>query len=294
MRTVTIIGPGRVGRALTIALPRDKYRIEQLVARDADAALLLSRNEDVNIPIRSLSELELISSDLIFITTGDGQIADVAAKLVGLVGPGTVVVHTSGSLSSAILSPVSECGCNVGSLHPLVSISSPVLGAERFRGAYFCVEGNASAAAVGREIVTDLGGISFSVDTEKKALYHAAAVMACGHLVALTQVAIEMMSKCGLDQEFARAIVLPLIESTVQNLKEQEVAAALTGPFARADVATFERHIEILRKSDMPGVLELYLELGDVSLGLALKQGADPAAVNDIRERISMAKREAR
>ena len=54
---------------------------------------------------------------------------------------------------------------------------------------------------IAEKLVTDLGGKSFSIETKYKTLYHASAVTACGHLVALLDVAFEMLSKCGLDEE---------------------------------------------------------------------------------------------
>ena len=72
---------------------------------------------------------------------------------------------------------------------------------------------------LGKEIVRDLGGKSFSIRTEDKPLYHAAAVMVSGNVVALFDVALEMLGDCGLDRKTARAVLLPLIASTVRSLQ---------------------------------------------------------------------------
>jgi predicted short-subunit dehydrogenase-like oxidoreductase (DUF2520 family) len=138
------------------------------------------------------------------------------------------------------------------------------------------------------QIVSDLGGKPFTIISEKKALYHAAAVLSCGHIVALIDASIDLISKCGPNKGFAKDIILALVRSTLNNLESQNNSDALTGTFARADVATFERHLSALREYATKDVTEAYLILGEMSLDLALEQGADREAVNTIRHRISM------
>lgn len=270
MVSVSIIGVGRVGGALAIALPKDKYAVDNLIGRDETAAE--------------------ISSDVVFITTQDSEIAAVAESLVGQLKPGTLVFHTSGSNPSSILDALKDTGCKTGSIHPLVSVSSPELGPERFRGAYFCVEGEPEAVTVGKQIVADLGGKPFAIDTKFKTLYHASAVTACGHLVALFDAAVEMMTKVGLSDADAKEILLPLVTSTVQNLGEQTTAAALTGTFARADIETFTRHLGALNQYVSDDLLEIYLLLGERSLELAAKQGVSPERIDTLRTKVSVAK----
>ena len=101
---------------------------------------------------------------------------------------------------------------------------------------------------MGVEIVKTLGGKPFVVDRDKKALYHAAAVMACGHVTALIDLANTMMAKCGIEGEKASDILFPLIDSTIENIKKQGTAAALTGSFARADAGAVERHINVIER----------------------------------------------
>jgi predicted short-subunit dehydrogenase-like oxidoreductase (DUF2520 family) len=128
------------------------------------------------------------------------------------------------------------------------------------------------------------------VETSKKTLYHAAAVTGCGHLVALFDAAVEMMTKCGLSEEDSKKVLLPLVKSTVQNLGEQNTAAALTGTFARADTETFVRHLQVLNTSVSEELLEIYLLLGERSLELAAKQGISAERIEKLRAKVSIAK----
>ncbi len=116
------------------------------------------------------------------------------------------------------------------------------------RGAFWSVEGDRSALRLGKEIVRDLGGKSFSIRSEDKSLYHAAAVMVSGNVVALFDVALEMLAECGLDRKTARAILLPLIASTVRSLETKTPEESLTGTFSRGDVETVKRHLAAMKK----------------------------------------------
>ena len=277
MVSVSIIGMGRVGGALRLALPAEKYSIDHVIARSGNDAT-------------KLSDISEITSDVVFVCTQDAEIVNAAAALAPLLRGSPVVLHTSGALASSILASLHEQGCAVGSMHPLVSISRPELGPERFRGAYFCVEGDDRAVETARQLVDDLGGRPFTIDTKHKTLYHAAAVTACGHFVALFDAAVEMMTKAGLAAEQAKEILFPLLLSTVQNLGGQSTAAALTGTFARADIDTFTRHLTALNEVGDEDLLEIYLLLGERSLELAAKQGVSPARIETLRAKVAVAK----
>jgi predicted short-subunit dehydrogenase-like oxidoreductase (DUF2520 family) len=121
---------------------------------------------------------------------------------------------------------------------------------------------------VGNEIVRDLGGKSFSIRSEDKPLYHAAAVMVSGNVVALFDVALEMLSECGLDRKTARAVLLPLIASTVRSLQTKSPEESLTGTFSRGDVETVKRHLAALKNKKPAEALDLYRLLGRRSLKL--------------------------
>jgi len=291
MRKVSIIGVGRLGGALAIALSKTGYEIENLVSRKRENAQRIIEFIEPKPRILAETDLSKISSEIIFITTQDFEIESAAKNLAENLQNKPFVFHTSGSLSSEILKDVRKIGCRVGSIHPLVSISDSVLGATRFRDVYFCVEGDPEAVQTAKKIVKLLGGKSFSIKSEYKALYHASAVTACGHLIALIDVAIEMLTKCGLAENQAKETLLPLIKSTIENLDEQTTAEALTGTFARADVETFEKHLQILRENVSVEATQVYLQLGTRSAHLAEEQGADRKKLDELRNKISLAKK---
>lgn len=288
---ISIIGAGRLGGALAIALNKKNFSIDNLIARNYETAEKIAELINPKPRILPADNFSEIASDIILIATQDSAIETVAARLADRLNTKPFVFHTSGSLSSEVLRRLKSAGCSIGSIHPLVSISDALLGADRFAGAYFCVEGDAEAVKTAEAIVGRLGGKSFYVAPEYKTLYHASAVTACGHLVALIDAAIEMLMKCGLSEKDARAILLPLVKSTVSNLENQTTAEALTGTFARADLETLRRHLEILRANVAPETLEIYLRLGERSLPLAAAQGASRENLEKMRRQILLAKK---
>ena len=286
--TVSIVGSGRLGTALARALTVSHYEIEALVSRKIVHARRAAAMVGSATIALSAKELEALpGSKVILITTPDGEILDTAERIAALnASPrGRTVLHTSGALAAAeVLAPLAAAGFATGSLHPLVSISEPRSGAEKLRGAFYCVEGDAAANRVARSIVKDLQGHSFHIASNSKPLYHAAAVMASGHVTALVALATEMLVECGLDEKTARRVLLPLLESTVANLSVSEPATALTGTFARGDLVTVRRHLQALSNQRLAAALAAYKVLGRHSLELAKKRIAAETREQILRE----------
>ena len=293
--TVSVIGAGRLGTALALALASAGYCLEAVVARRLTraqkAARLFTRRP---LALSGAQLAKLPETELILITTPDDVITLIAGRLAASqkdVRPGRTVLHTSGALSSEVLAPLAALGFHIGSLHPLVSVSDSLSGATNLREAFYCLEGDRAALRVARAVVRDLGGQSFSINSRNKALYHAAAVMASGHMIALFDMAAEMLARCGLDQNRARHVLMPLVASTVRNLLSSDPARALTGTFARGDLETVRRHLEALNANGFSDALKAYKLLGRRSLELAKQNGADAAAVKKIANALDRAAR---
>jgi predicted short-subunit dehydrogenase-like oxidoreductase (DUF2520 family) len=280
------VGAGRLGTALAIALAESGYRISALVTRRREHVLKAGALLDVFGVLLTSNKLnKLPPTDLVIIATPDDQIELVARELSPITSSQAkvrTVLHTSGALSSTILSPLAELGWRTGSIHPLVAVSEPRSGAKALRGAFWCIEGDKEAIRSAQRIVHDLKGQSFSLAAKHKPLYHAAAVMASGNMVALFDVALEMLGQCGLGAKEARRVLLPLVESTMRNLSVSQPARALTGTFARGDLATVKRHLEALSASDISDALELYRLLGKRAVALARENGVEPKVLRKI------------
>lgn len=288
--SISIIGAGRLGQALAIALQSMGYPLLSLVARrhqKAEKAVTLLDGTKPRPQALGANHLQdLPSTDVILIATPDDAIEDTARKLAQTaVGKSRrTVLHTSGALSSEVLSSLETAGFQTGSIHPLVSISEPVSGAVALRGAFYCLEGTRRAKLLAESIVRDLGGHSFTIKPESKALYHAAAVMASPHVTALLDLATEMLAACGLSKRNAQKVLVPLLESTVSNLQASTPQKALTGTFARGDIATVRRHLEAMSARELSAALDVYKLLARHSVSLAEKNGLDASLSDQIRK----------
>lgn len=289
--SVAVVGAGRLGSALALALGRNGYRVVALVARRAARARLAARALSPRPLALDATQLDLIpdTTDLILVTTPDDQIAQVAARLAEVAAArraprptraARVALHASGALASDALAPLGSQGYSLGSLHPLVSISDPAEGARNLRGAFYCLEGEARALRAARNIVRALGGQSFSVAARDKSLYHAAAVIASGHTVALFSLAAELLARCGLGDARARRVLLPLLASTLGNLRAHAPDEALTGTFARADLRTVRKHLAALQAAgDVHDATAIYALLGERSLRMAARRNKFDSSV---------------
>lgn len=225
--TLRVIGPGRAGSALALALGQTGWEVEPPIRRGDDLAHAA------------------IGVDLLVIATPDGVVGEVAAAVTP--APGTVVAHLAGSLGLDVLSGHHH----TASLHPLVSIPRPDIGARRLReGAWFGVAANGPGARrLIDQAVSDLNGRSVEVGDDDRAAYHAAACIASNHLVALLAQAERVAAVAGVPLE----AFLDLVRGTVDNVELMGARRALTGPVARGDEATLDRHREALDPGERDG-----------------------------------------
>lgn len=279
-KSITFIGAGRAGRALANAFERAGHVIDGHIVRSASP---------VGTRQMEWSDTLRIESEVVFIATQDAGIDHAAEQLERAIGENRpVVYHLSGALSSDVLESLRSVGCAVGSFHPLVSLNGADEG-DPFGGVYFCLEGDPSAVDLASTFVAELGGHAFAIPSDAKPLYHAAAVTACGHLVALVDVALEMLTACGVDRDAAKDVLMPLMLGTLRNIDSDDTVKALTGPFARGDAGTVGSHLDAFRSRVSANAVEIYLALAERSIELA-SNIADPVRLDELRSRILLAK----
>jgi predicted short-subunit dehydrogenase-like oxidoreductase (DUF2520 family) len=141
-----------------------------------------------------------------------------------------------------------ELGAGVGSMHPLQTFTGTNV--PSLEGRVFALEGDPCAVQLGRLIARSLGGLPVRIAGEKKVLYHAAAAMAAGHVLALEEAATQWLVSVGMTRREAMRALLPLTRQVLDNFKRLGPRAAWTGPLARGDYKTVAAHLHALR--DLP------------------------------------------
>jgi predicted short-subunit dehydrogenase-like oxidoreductase (DUF2520 family) len=108
----------------------------------------------------------------------------------------------------------------------------------------------------------------FDVPEEARAAYHAAASISSNFLVALEETAAELLERAGIEE--GRELLVPLVLRTAANWAERG-PDALTGPIARGDEATVERHLAAIEAS-APELADAYRALAERTRALAARR----------------------
>ncbi len=247
--SLAIIGAGRVGRALGRLLRQLDWEIGAVVTRGEASARRAVRFIGAGKASAGMTR-QILASRVILIATPDDEIAVVALELARIGEEelrGRVVLHTSGGLGSDVLDALRKHGAAVGSMHPLQSFSGVAV--PSLEGKVFTIEGDAPAVQVARRIARALGGSPVRIAGSKKLLYHAAAAMAAGHVLAVEEAAAQLLVSLGMRRNEAVRALLPLTRQVLENFKTLGPRAAWTGPLSRGDYEVVRAHLDALRES---------------------------------------------
>ena len=240
---LAVVGRGRLGMALCAALRAAGVHVQGPLGRDEP-------------PHRA---------DAVLLCVPDAEIPAAAAAVAGLA---PLVGHTSGATPLADLAPAG--GTSFG-LHPLQTFSGAE-GLDAFSGVGCAVGGETAAAlAFASDLARDLGMRPFEIADSHRPAYHAAASIASNFLVTLEAAAEQVAAGAGLEPAEARALLAPLVRTTVENWSELGPERALTGPVARGDDATVARQRAAVAEI-APASLALFDELAARTRALAAQE----------------------
>lgn len=290
MKTVAIIGAGRVGGAVGRLLAQAGYAVTAVVSRSRETAerarVFIGAGAAMTDPVKAAA-----SADIVLIATPDGAIKNVCDSIAAGKGfrAGAVVVHMSGAQTLDLLEGAKSAGAYRAVIHPLQSIPSRELGERNIPGSYFRIETDPDASSIARQLVKALGGIElvmpkWSSDKGSAALYHAGAVAVSNFFVALVDFGLRYYQALGADRNDALKAVLPLIKGTLANIESAGIPDALTGPIMRGDVETVKGHLRAMAER-APELLPLYRELARHTVMVAQeKNSIDPQTAADIQK----------
>ena len=266
--TITIVGPGRLGKALAEALANAGYRLDEIVFRDSGKQRKSSRDSALKLTRRLHAHgVELgkagFSAEVIWFCVGDSSIASVATAIAQQrEWKGKTVFHSSGALSSRELSVLRRAGAHVASVHPLMTFVHG--GAEATFEVPFALEGDAAALRIARGIVRSLGGESIKISPANKPLYHAFGAFLSPLIVANLALAERIGIKAGVPRRLVRQAIAPILATTVFNYITLGAAGAFSGPLVRGDVNTVHKNLRALRS--VPGAEDVYRALARSAL----------------------------
>jgi pantoate--beta-alanine ligase len=194
--------------------------------------------------------LDADDPELVLLCVPDRAIAEVS----GAIAPGPWIAHVSGATPLAALDPHAR---RFG-MHPLQSFSK-ARGPEQLDGAWAAVSAEGeNAHTTGFWLAETLGLRPFELDDDSRAAYHAGAAVASNYLVTLRQAAGSLLESAGAPPEALE----PLMRGVMDNGFE------LTGPIARGDWKTVERHLAVIREL-RPELEDLYVVLAEATAAIA-------------------------
>ena len=245
---ISIIGPGKVGTAIGVLAARAQLPVVAVAGGSPGAAERAA--EAIGGSADACGVFDAAGAgELVLLTVPDDRIADLCAELAvrQAFTPGAVVAHCSGALPSEALAEARDrCCCLIGSMHPLQTFATTDAAVARLPGAWCFCEGDATAVACLIKLAEAIGAHAARISPERKAAYHAAAVVACNYFVALADAAAALAESAGLDRQTWLAAVEPMMRAAVENVAAIGPEKALTGPIARGDIQTVRRHLDAL------------------------------------------------
>jgi predicted short-subunit dehydrogenase-like oxidoreductase (DUF2520 family) len=260
---VAVIGPGRVGTLLAVALRRGGHRLvavggggetaREELCRALPGARSFARPADA-----------AARAELVVLCVPDDALEAVVTDLAvaEAVGEGQRVVHVAGSKGLAPLRRAGLAGAGLAACHPAMTVPTGSRDPDLLVGTAWAVTTQPQDRAWAHELVLDLGGDPHDVPDSARALYHAGLVVAANATGAVVSVARRLL--LGAQIPDPSVFLGPLVEASVANVLSHG-ADALTGPVVRGDVGTLRGHLDELER-DLPELADVYRSLARVVL----------------------------
>lgn len=250
---ITIIGSGNVAEAFAVAICEHggDLHLTEIYSRNvirgrAIASVCNTRYTD---DIHSLAP-----SDLYIIAVSDSAIGEVSSLLD--IPHNAVAAHVSGGMPIGTLTDTIK---NKAVIYPLQTFTTGRR--TDFRNIPLFIEyssGNAEDTA--RDFASALSCSVFEADSAKRNKLHVAAVFACNFTNHLYHIAAELLR----EDELPFDVLKPLITETAAKAQTvSDPSQVQTGPAARHDEVTIDRHMDILSKEGKDKYSEIYKLLSD-------------------------------
>lgn len=270
---VFIVGAGKVGRGLAYAFRSAGLQVLGVHARTPRDGATTSGDyppvmSEANVIILAVTDSELDDAC--------HALAVVAREKASPLTHGTIVLHTSGTVTPPALAELRSAGSPCGTFHPLAPFSTAERGAAALHDGWVGIDGDPTACAAARRLAAAIGARTVNIPPNAKSLYHAAAVMASNFPVVLAALAARILTQAGVEERAAEQVVQRLMSGAISNLEHGSPRNVLTGPAARGDTEGIAAHRVALRND--PESLAVYDALTRAAASLAADHSA---AVDD-------------
>ena len=242
------IGAGKVGFSLGKYFSDNNLNLSGYYSKNINSAKEAAMFTNSNYYTK-LDDI-IKNSDVIFITTPDGIIKSVWDSINKELINNKIICHCSGSLSSEVFSNIENHNSYGYSIQPLFAFSVKYNSHKTLNKAFVTIEGSQEYINYFIDIFTSLGNKVKVISKENKDMYHTSAVVVSNQIVALIKIGIDLLIKCGFNEDEANEALYPLIVNNINNIHEKGVIDSLTGPIERCDIETVKKHLLCLNNED--------------------------------------------
>lgn len=248
---IAIVGSGHLAWHLGPELENAGHRVVEIFSRNPKNAKAFQKRL-YQAEISTSLDFSDNAIDMVLLCVSDSAIEEVAREVI--LPANAIVAHTSGS------QPISKLGYtgteNTGVFYPLQTFTK---GESRlqFEDIPILIEAeNRETLAKLKRLAASITKKVYTVDSGDRLAIHISAVFACNFSNFLFGVAEEMLNKKGFELDMLR----PLIAETLNKSLNIGPAKAQTGPAARGDLETLDRHMDFLNKSEYKEIYRLITE----------------------------------
>lgn len=271
LNNFAIIGTGMVGTAIGFLLKKAGYEVVSICDKSS-TALKRAVSYTGGKSFKKIPDA-IQQADCILITTPDDHISSACKEIACAPSiKGKYVFHMSGAGGLDLLESSKVAGAFVASIHPLQSFSSIDQAIKNIPGSYFGVTADRNSLTPAKKLIRKLGGIPMVISTDQKPLYHAAACFASNYLVSLMNIVESIYKSIGIKEKDAKKAYLPLVYGSLKNIEKSGSILSLTGPIARGDYGTLQKHLSAIDKN-LPQYSSLYSSLGLITVKIAEQKG---------------------
>lgn len=244
---ITILGSGNVAHAFARAISTaPELELQQICARNACRGKELASSYGASY---TGSPEEAADAELYIVAVNDSAVGEVSGRL--RVKSTAVVVHASGGLSiDAVKSPTPHKGV----LYPLQTFSCG-RDLEMKDTPLFIEYASPEAQRIIMHVASSLSDSVLEADSAARNRLHAAAVIAGNFSNHLYSLAARILKDGGMDL----SVLAPLILETARKaIDSGDPELVQTGPAARHDGVTLERHLHLLERLHDTDITEIY------------------------------------
>lgn len=268
---VGIVGMGHVGPVIGSALRAAGHTLVGVTATSPEAR----DRADAMLPGVPVLDVPTVVErcELVVLAVPDDALSPLVQGLadLGAWQAGQLVVHTSGAHGVGVLAPARARGAIPLAIHPAMTFTGTSIDVARLVGTPFAVTAPAPVLPIAQALVVEMGGEPVVVDEDRRTLYHAALAHGANHLVTLVVQARRALQEAGVEDP--GAFMRPLLEAAVDRVS-REGEQGLSGPVARGDAGTVERHVRaLLSAGGLDDVADTYAHMARATVRMLQASG---------------------